>query len=86
VPSAGEAPKPTASMNPARTIAPQLLAGEFANVWIYVAGPLAGAALAVNLAERGRLRALRFGHFAAGAASLAQTDRDGLLTARHLFS
>ncbi|MFY9662945.1 MAG: aquaporin [Candidatus Cybelea sp.] len=37
-----------ASMNPARTIAPQLLVGAFANVWIYVAGPLAGAALAVG--------------------------------------
>jgi aquaporin Z len=37
-----------ASMNPARTIAPQLLAGEFGKIWIYVAGPLAGAALAVG--------------------------------------
>jgi aquaporin Z len=37
-----------ASMNPARTIAPQLLAGTFGNIWIYVAGPLAGAALAVG--------------------------------------
>lgn len=38
-----------ASMNPARTIAPQLLAGEFGNVWIYIAGPLIGAALAVGV-------------------------------------
>ena len=36
-----------ASMNPARTIAPQLMAGEFGLVWIYAAGPLVGAALAV---------------------------------------
>jgi aquaporin Z len=36
-----------ASMNPARTIAAQLLSGQFQNVWIYIAGPLAGAALAV---------------------------------------
>ncbi len=38
-----------ASMNPARTIAPQLLAGASENVWIYVAGPLAGSALAVGV-------------------------------------
>lgn len=38
-----------ASMNPARTIAPQLLAGAFGNLWIYVVGPLAGAALAVGI-------------------------------------
>jgi aquaporin Z len=37
-----------ASMNPARTIAPQLLAGQFGNMWIYVAGPLAGAAAGVG--------------------------------------
>jgi hypothetical protein len=37
-----------ASMNPARTIAPQLVAGAFGNVWIYIAGPLIGAALAVG--------------------------------------
>ncbi len=36
-----------ASMNPARTIAPQVLAGAFNNVWIYVVGPIAGSALAV---------------------------------------
>ncbi len=36
-----------ASMNPARTLAPQVLAGTFGLVWIYIAGPLVGAALAV---------------------------------------
>jgi aquaporin Z len=36
-----------ASTNPARTIAPQLIAGQFSLVWIYIAGPLAGAALGV---------------------------------------
>jgi len=40
-----------ASMNPARTLAPQLLAGAFGQMWIYVAGPLAGAALATVLAR-----------------------------------
>jgi aquaporin Z len=38
-----------ASMNPARTIAPQLLAGAFGNIWIYAVGPIAGAALAVGV-------------------------------------
>jgi len=38
-----------ASMNPARSIAPQVLAGEFGLVWIYAVGPLVGAALAVAL-------------------------------------
>lgn len=36
-----------ASMNPARSIAPQLLGGQFDIVWIYAVGPLLGAALAV---------------------------------------
>jgi aquaporin Z len=36
-----------ASMNPARTIAAQLLSGQFSNMWIYAAGPVAGAAAAV---------------------------------------
>jgi aquaporin NIP len=36
-----------ASMNPARSLAPAILAGRLAEIWIYVAGPLLGAALAV---------------------------------------
>jgi aquaporin Z len=36
-----------ASMNPARTIAAQLLSLQFANIWIYLVGPIAGAAFAV---------------------------------------
>jgi aquaporin Z len=36
-----------ASMNPARTIAPQILSGQFANIWIYAVGPIAGAIIAV---------------------------------------
>lgn len=35
-----------ASMNPARSIAPQILAGRFDLPWIYAVGPCAGAALA----------------------------------------
>jgi aquaporin Z len=40
-----------ASMNPARTIAPQILAGAFGNIWIYAVGPLLGSAVAVLVYE-----------------------------------
>jgi aquaporin NIP len=36
-----------ASMNPARSIAPALVSGHLTALWIYVAGPLLGSAMAV---------------------------------------
>jgi aquaporin Z len=39
-----------ASMNPARTFGPDLVSTTFTGYWIYVAGPLAGAVLAVGIA------------------------------------
>ena len=39
-----------ASMNPARTFGPDLVGGDFSAYWVYVAGPLAGAVLAVGFA------------------------------------
>jgi aquaporin Z len=39
-----------ASMNPARSFGPDLVRGDFAHYWVYLAGPLAGAALAVLFA------------------------------------
>ena len=39
-----------ASMNPARTFGPDLIGGDFTSYWVYVAGPLVGAALAVAVA------------------------------------
>jgi aquaporin Z len=36
-----------ASMNPARTFGPDLVSATFTDYWVYVAGPLAGAAVAV---------------------------------------
>jgi aquaporin Z len=39
-----------ASMNPARTFGPDLASTTFTGYWVYVAGPIAGAALAVVIA------------------------------------
>jgi aquaporin Z len=39
-----------ASMNPARTFGPDLVGANFTAYWVYVAGPLAGAVLAVGIA------------------------------------
>ena len=37
-------------MNPARTFGPDLVGGKFTNYWVYIAGPIAGAAVAVGAA------------------------------------
>ena len=39
-----------ASMNPARTFGPDLVGADFSHYWVYVAGPLAGAVVAVGTA------------------------------------
>jgi aquaporin Z len=39
-----------ASMNPARTFGPDLVGSSFTGFWVYVAGPVAGAGLAVLIA------------------------------------
>ncbi len=38
-----------ASMNPARSLAPALVSGELAQLWIYLLAPMAGALLAIPL-------------------------------------
>ncbi len=47
-----EAPLTGTSLNPARSLGPALVTGDYRNLWIYFAGPLAGAALTAAIWKR----------------------------------
>jgi aquaporin Z len=44
------APVTGASMNPVRSLGPTIVGGQWGEAWIYVVGPLVGAALALAIA------------------------------------
>ncbi len=51
-----EAPLTGASLNPARSLGPALVTGDCRDLWVYLAGPLGGAALAASLWRRAGAR------------------------------
>ena len=67
-----------ASMNPARTFGPDLVAADFTAYWVYIVGPLLGAAVAVGFAFilRGRGGGLAGSAAAQGALFTAAENPD----------
>jgi aquaporin Z len=67
-----------ASMNPARSFAPDLIRGDFAHYWVYLVGPLLGGLLAVGAAWMLRGPGGDAGGLAAAQGRLERVVRAGL--------
>lgn len=73
----GFAPLTGTSLNPARSLGPDWASGDLGVYWIYVVGPLAGAALAAGAARVFdlRLHTAKMFHDPAYASTLAHSER-----------